>query len=66
MELCDESLDYTPYGIVDIWRGNYRGNLVCIKAIRIQDPICLNEIKVVCGALLLSEVYSAHFVLDFP
>ena len=66
VELCDELLDSMPYGFTDMWRGNYHGELVCIKAIRAQDPAHLKEIKSVCGSFLLPEVHSARLISDLP
>ena len=66
IELSDEALGYMPTGFTDIWKGNFNGELVCIKAIRKQDPIRLREIKSVCGPLISSETYSAFFTPDLP
>jgi hypothetical protein len=33
MEMYDKSLEYTPFGFADIWKGNYRGEPVCIKSL---------------------------------
>ena len=49
MELCDEFLEYTPFGFADIWKGNYHGELVCIKAVRRGNLTYLRETKRVCG-----------------
>jgi len=51
VELCDESLDYDPFGFADIWKENYRGDQVCIKAIRMRDPRYLEETKRVRDSL---------------
>jgi hypothetical protein len=64
VELNDESLEYVPAGFADIWKGNYRGEPVCIKAIRTQDPIRLKEIERVCGSFISSEAYSTCFTPD--
>ena len=45
LELCDGSPDYAPYGLADIWKGNYRGEPVCIKVIRTRDSVRLMEIR---------------------
>ena len=50
IELCDESPDYDPFGFTDVWRGNYRGDQVCIKAIRTRDTSSLAMIKRVRGS----------------
>jgi len=42
IELCGDSPDYTPRGFTDIWKGNCRGELVYVKAIRAQNP-CIDE-----------------------
>jgi hypothetical protein len=54
IELCDESPDYMPTGFTYIWKGIYRGEPVCIKAIRAQDPTRLREIGSVRGFFILS------------
>jgi len=36
IKLGDESPDYDPFGFTDIWKENYHGDQVCIKAIRIR------------------------------
>ena len=43
--LHDDSPDYTSIGFADVWKGNYRGNPVFIKAIRTQKKLNLNRIK---------------------
>ena len=45
MELCDESPGYTIFGLADVWKGNYHGEPVCIKAIRRMSPITLLGMK---------------------
>jgi hypothetical protein len=45
VELSAESPDFEPLGFVDVWRGNYRGNPVCIKAIRTRNKSNLQKIK---------------------
>ena len=64
MELCDESPGFTPTGSTDMWKGRFNGEVVCVKAIRTQDPIRLREIESVCDLFVSSEPYSATFVLD--
>ena len=64
VELCDEFPVYMPFGFLDIWKGNYRGEPVCAKAIRIQDPTLLREIESVRDSFILSEPYSAYFIPD--
>jgi hypothetical protein len=51
MELCDESLDYTPFGFTDIWKGDYHGEPVCIKVIRgiEKNSVRLETIRKMCG-----------------
>ena len=49
MELCDESPDYTPFGFADIWKGNYHGEPVCIKAIWGRHLIRLEKVKMICS-----------------
>jgi len=50
VELCDESTDYDPFGFADIWKENYHGDQVCIKAIRICDTSSSEMIKRVRGS----------------
>jgi hypothetical protein len=64
IELSDESLGYMAAGFTDIWKANYHGEPVCIKAIRTQDPARLGEIGNVCGLYILSETHSAHSIPD--
>ena len=45
IELCDESLDCVRNEFVDIWKGDYRGEPVCVKVIRSQDLTILMEIE---------------------
>jgi hypothetical protein len=52
MELCDKSLDYTPFGFADIWKGNYHGEPVCIKAVRRDNPIVMGKIKRICASFV--------------
>jgi hypothetical protein len=66
MELCDESPDYMPTGFTDVWKGNYHGEPVCIKAIRTLDLYHLKKTKRVCGSFILPKVYSAGFMPDLP
>ena len=66
IDLCNECPDYMATGFMDIWKGNYRGGLVCIKAVRIQDPACMELLEWVCSSFLLSEVYSVNFIPDLP
>jgi len=46
----DESLHYEPLGFTDIWKGNYHGEQVCIKAIRARSMTRLEEIRRVRGS----------------
>jgi hypothetical protein len=52
-------------GFTDIWKGNYHGELVCIKVVRARDPTVLKEVESVRNSSLLSEVYSARSIPDF-
>lgn len=45
VEICAEGPKYVPLGFMDVWRGNYRGNPVCIKAIRSRNTAHLGKIK---------------------
>jgi hypothetical protein len=45
VKLYDEPLGYMPTGLTDIWKGNRRGEPVCIKAIRTEYLTCLKEIE---------------------
>ena len=64
VELCDESPEYVSHGFTDTWKGNHRGELVCIKAIRLRYPPDEWEIDRVCTSFVFSEVYSVRFLLD--
>jgi hypothetical protein len=55
-----------PTGFTDIWKGNYDGKPVCIKAIRTKDLNRLREIQGVRDSLVASTAYSAHFIPDLP
>ena len=55
IKLCVESLDYGSDGFADIWKGEYHGEPVCIKAIRTQVPVCLTEIERVCGYFIYQK-----------
>jgi hypothetical protein len=65
VELCDESPDYMATGFTDIWKGNYHGELVCIKAVRADDPTDLKKVKSVRNSSLLLEVYSTRSIPEF-
>jgi len=52
VELCDESPDYEPLGFVDVWKGNYHGDQLWIKAIRIPSITRLKGITRVRGSFL--------------
>ena len=45
VELHKESPEYESLGFVDVWKGKYHGNLVCIKAIRTRKKDNLGKIK---------------------
>jgi len=50
LELCDKPPDYAPRGFTDIWKGEYHGEPVCVKVVRVQVvqgkvPIHLKEVK---------------------
>jgi len=45
LELCDNPPDYTRDGFMDIWKGIYYGEPVCVKVIRGLELTCLREIK---------------------
>jgi hypothetical protein len=64
LELSDEALGYIPTGFTDIWKGNFKGKPVCVKAVRTQDTIRLREIENVWSSFVSLEVYSVSFLLD--
>jgi len=65
VDLCEESPDYMAAGFADIWKGKYHGELVCVKAIRTQYPICLMEIEKVRGSLFFTgDILRGGFVQD--
>ena len=53
--------DFEPYGFVDVWRGNYRGNPVCIKAIRTRNKANLRKIKKVHDSLFPSDTHHPSY-----
>ena len=67
VELCDESPDYAPTGLTDIWKGDRHGELVCIKTIRTQDPAHLREIESVRDSFIYGvRVNSVRLIPDIP
>ena len=65
LELCDDPPNYTSVGFTDIWKGEYHGELVCIKATR-GDPNNLEGAQQVRNRFIQSEVYQVRFVLEMP
>jgi hypothetical protein len=61
MEVCDKPLGYVPFGFADIWKGNYHGEPVCIKAVRETKPISLRAIKKMCGYFYIGRTKRASF-----
>jgi len=57
-ELGDDSPDCLRNGFVDVWKGDYRGEPVCVKVIRTQNRTPLMEIKRVRRSFISSEMYS--------
>ena len=55
---------FEPSGFVDVWRGNYRGNPVCIKAIRARNKSNLHKIKKVRDSLFRSGSHSPPIIPD--
>ena len=53
-----EPPDFEPSGFVDVWRGKYHGNPVCIKAVRTRNKSNLQKIKKVHGPFFQSESHS--------
>ena len=67
VELSTGPPDFDPLGLVDVWKGNYRGNPVCIKAIRMRNKSKLEKIKKVHSSPIRLESSSPHATLDlFP
>ena len=67
IKLYDEVPDCSCHGFADIWKGDYRGELVCVKVVRTRDRARLMEIeKVRLFFILLPEAYSARFIPDVP
>ena len=64
LELYDESPGYSCDGFADTWKGNYRGELVCIKAIRLGNQVRLREIEKARDRFIFSELYSVCSVPD--
>ena len=65
VELCDESPDYAPTGLTDIWKGDRYGELVCIKTIRTRHPVNLREITSVGGSFTSLGARSVRFMQTF-
>ena len=57
------SPDFDPLGLADVWKGNYHGNPVCIKAIRTRNKSNLEKIKKVHGSPIRLESSSSHATL---
>jgi len=66
VELCDETPCCSCNSFADIWKGDYRGELVCVKVIRARDRTSLVELKKVRDHLVLPETYSVHSISDIP
>ena len=47
----DDIIPYASGGFADIWKGQWDGNRVCVKAFRTQAGANLEKIKRVCGGL---------------
>ena len=59
IELRIESPQFEPFGFVDVWRGNYHGKPVCIKAIRTRNSSNLKKIKEVRRSLILPRLLNS-------
>ena len=59
-----KSPEFEPSGFVDVWRGSYHGNPVCIKAIRTRNESTLGKIKRVHGSLVPSGLNSPRISTD--
>jgi len=66
VELRDESPGCSGDGFADIWKGDYRGELVCVKVIRTQNLNPLRRIRKVRGSVILSETRLIRFMPDIP
>jgi len=64
--LSDKYPEYSRSGFADIWKGDYRGQTVCIKVIRSRARIPLVNIQKVCDSFNLSTTCSACFIPDIP
>ena len=58
VELSTGPPDFDPLGLVDVWKGSYHDNPVCIKAIRTRRKPSLEKIKKVRGSPIR--------LIDFP
>ena len=45
LELRNWPPDYTLAGFTDIWKGEYSGELMCVKVVRGQELTGLREVK---------------------
>lgn len=60
VELSTGPPDFDPLGLVDVWKGNYHGNPVCIKAIRMRKKSNLEKIKKTFSPGDQERRYSSH------
>ena len=56
IELCAESPGCSSGAFADIWKGDYRGEPVCVKVIRTRQWTLLKKIWVVCGSYFVNDV----------
>ena len=56
IKLCDESPGCSSGAFADIWKGDYRGEPVCVKVIRTRQWTLLKKIWVVCGSYFVNDV----------
>ena len=66
LELCDKPPGYTPRGFTDIWKGEYNGELVCVKVIRGRKLTFLREVERVGDCFTQSAAYSIRFIPGIP
>jgi hypothetical protein len=59
-----ESPTFDPSGFIDVWRGKYHGNPVCIKFIRTRNKANLRKMKKVHGSLFRPESNSPSILPD--
>jgi len=64
LELYDKPPDYTRYGPTDIWKGEYRGEPVCVKVVRDRRTANIRDVQQVRRPPHSTGAYSVRFIQD--